>query len=94
MAHPLWLVSVLVSLLFLAGCSPSTSALTSSHRLQAVQTSSVAIEPLTPIDRKEIEDLALLFAQKYYTYTLENYTEVNTELIPLLTPEYRDTFEK
>lgn len=94
MTHPLRVVSVLVILSFLSGCSPSISALSSTQHIRAIQTSSVVVEPLTPIDRKEIEDLSLLFAQKYYTYTLENYTEVNTELVPLLTSEYQGTFKK
>ncbi|HVJ48279.1 hypothetical protein [Desulfitobacterium sp.] len=94
MKQHFWVVSALLTSLFLSGCAPSTSVLTSAHSLQAAQTSSVAAEPLTPIDRKEIEDLTLLFAQKYYTYTLENYTQVNASLLPVITPEYQATFEK
>jgi sulfur carrier protein ThiS len=43
---------------------------------------------------KESIASALLFAQKYYTYNVENYTEVNDELLTLITPEYQDVFKK
>lgn len=94
MVNPLWFVSVLVSLLFLSGFSSSGMTLSTNPSLQALQTSSTAVEPLTPADRKEIEELALLFAQKYYTFNVENYTEVNDELLTLITPEYQDVFKK
>lgn len=94
MGNPLWVASVLFIAVILIGYSPSTFTLSSPQRPQAYHTSAVASEPLTPADRKEIEELSRQFAQKYYTYNVENYTEVNNALLPLLTSEYQDAFKQ
>lgn len=85
-----WFIPALAALVVISGCSPSPQ----TFAPQTVQTASMAVGPLSPADRKAIEDLALLFAQKYYTYTLDDYTEDNKALLPLLTPEFRDSFTK
>lgn len=94
MGNPLWVASMLIIAVILLGYSPSIFTLSSPQRLQTQQIASAAVEPLNPTDRKEIEELSLQFAQKYYTYNVENYIEVNNDLLPLLTSEYQDTFSK
>lgn len=88
----LWVLSTLVASLFLSGCS--TPALTPTKQVQAVQTPTAIENPLSPEDRKAMEDIALLFAKKYYTYTPESYLQVNQSLLPLLTPDYQQPFQK
>lgn len=88
---PLWIVSALAASLFLSGCSAPTMTL--AGQVQAAQSSTVVTEPLSPTDRKEMEDLAFFFGKKYYTYDAENYLQVNESLLPLLTEDYLNRFQ-
>lgn len=94
MKHPLLFISMIITALILSGCSPSLNVLSYRYRLETAQTSTAPVEPMTPSERKEVEELSSEFAQKYYTYNLENYVEVNNELLSLMTSEYQSTFKQ
>jgi hypothetical protein len=92
MSHSVWVFSVFLASLFLLGnWIPN---LNPNLPVNTAIAASAQREPLNPSDRKEMEDLAVEFTNHYYTYNLENYVDEGKKLLPLLTEQYKEPYNK
>lgn len=92
MKRSIWTFSVLLATLFLLGHWIPEFSATSNLSSPSQPVLASTNEALNPAERKEMETLALDFTNKYYTYTLDNYLVEGQKLLPLLTPEFQETY--